>query len=230
MTAAPNPIPTDALARASLDRLDAVASAMERKWGVDRLPKLVDANLSVRFHSQADRLNEVIRSDRHPAISVQAEAMIRAWGALDGAALEAGWSSLAPTVWETVLPETGEVIAIVRDQDEALAIAKERGGSVWTLAEVAIAIQEFGETVKATKRAFPGAQVTAVRPASLAIGSAPPVAGTEARTSPARTQPARSRRGRSAGVSSIHAPLFDPHSETPSKPPIDWSRGDDIPF
>ena len=105
--------------------------------------------------------------------------MLRAWNALDAAAITGGWKPLAPTVWETVLPETGEVIAIVRDSDEALALAKERKGSVWTLAEVAIAIEAFGDTACATKEAFPGAEVTAVRPegttAKLAIGSAAPV-------------------------------------------------------
>ena len=42
MSAALNPMPSADLAGASVDRLDAVASAMERKWGIDRLPKLVD--------------------------------------------------------------------------------------------------------------------------------------------------------------------------------------------
>ncbi len=179
MTAALNPMPSADLANASLDRLDAVASAMERKWGIDRLPKLVDAPLAVRFRSKGERLVEAIRSNVSAAVSAQAEAMLRAWNALDAAAITGGWKPLAPTVWETVLPETGEVIAIVRDSDEALALAKERKGSVWTLAEVAIAIEAFGDTVCATKEAFPGAEVTAIQPegtpAKLAIGSAAPV-------------------------------------------------------
>lgn len=106
MTAALNPMPAADLAKASLDRLDAVASAMERKWGIDRLPKLVDAPLAVRFRSQAERLDEAIRSDVSAAVSAQAEAMLRAWNALDAAAITAGWKPLAPTIWETVLPET----------------------------------------------------------------------------------------------------------------------------
>ena len=118
-TAVGDLIPSNALATASLDRLDAVASAMERKWGIDRLPKLVDAPLAVRFRSQAERLDEAIRSGVSAAVSAQAEAMLRAWHAVDAAALAAGWKPLSPTIWETVLPETGEVVAIVRDADEA---------------------------------------------------------------------------------------------------------------
>lgn len=235
MTAALNPMPAADLAKASLDRLDAIASAMERKWGIDRLPKLVDAALAVRFRSQAERLDEAIRSNVSAAVSAQAEAMLRAWQALDAAALDGGWKPLSPTIWETVLPETGEVIAIVRDADEAFALAKERKGVVWTLAEVAFAIEAFGDTVRATKEAFPGAEVTAVRPAGttakLAIGSAAPVVATERETKPARKLPARNRRTRSAGFAGLYAPLLDHRPEIPStKPPIDWERGDDIPF
>lgn len=240
MSAALNPMPAADLAKASLDRLDAVASAMERKWGIDRLPKLVDAPLAVRFRSQAERLDAAICLNVSAAISAQAEAMLRAWNALDAAAITGGWKPLAPTVWETVLPETGEVVAIVRDFDEAFALAKERKGAVWTLAEVAIAIEAFGDTVRATKEAFPGAEVTAVRPAGatakLAIGSPKPVVATERETKPARKLTARNRRSRPVGFAGLYAPLpvlstNSPRPEIPStKPPIDWERGDDIPF
>ena len=240
MTAALNPTASADLAKASLDRLDAVASAMERKWGIDRLPKLVDAPLAVRFRSQAERLDEAIRIDVSAAVSAQAEAMLRAWNALDAAALAAGWKPLAPTIWEAVLPETGEVIAIVRDADHAFALVKERKGAVWTLAEVAIAIEAFGDTVRATKEAFPGAEVTAVRPAGtsakLAIGSPKPVVATERETKPARKLLARNSRSRSAGFAGLYAPLLDPRPEIPSTKPqssksdFDWERGDEIPF
>lgn len=231
MSAALNAIPAEALAQASLDRLDAVAVTMERRWGVDRLAKLAPAELAVRFRSQAERLDEAIRSHRHEAVAVQAEAMLRAWSALDAAATKAGWQPLSPTVWEAVLPTTGEVIAIVRDADEAGLIAKDRGGAVWTIDEVAIAIEAFGDGVRAAKRAFPGAEVTAVRPASLPIGSGPPVAAADRETSQPRPQPTRNRRRRSAGFSGIHAPLLGQRPASPSNlPPIDWERGDDIPF
>jgi hypothetical protein len=54
---------------------------------------------------------------------------------------------------------------------------------------------------------------------------------TERETKPARKQPARNRRSRSAGFAGLYAPLLDHRPEIPStKPPIDWERGDDIPF
>jgi hypothetical protein len=240
MTATLNPIPAADVAKASLDRLDAVATAMERKWGIDRLPKLIEAQLAVRFRSQTERLDAAIRLNVSAAISVQAEAMLRAWGTLDAAAIKGGWKPLAPMIWETVLPETGEIITIVRDADEAFVISKDGKGTIWTLAEVAIAIEAFGDTVRATKQVFPGAEVTAVRPAGtaarLAIGSAAPVAATERETNPVRKQPARNRRSRSAGFAGFFAPLPDLHPDIPSTKPvlakagIDWERGDDVPF
>ncbi len=82
--------------------------------------------------------------------------MLQAWTALDAAALAAGWRPLSRTIWETVLPEAGVVVAIVRDADEAFALSNDRTDAVWTLAEVALAIEAFGDGVRAAKRAFPG--------------------------------------------------------------------------
>lgn len=218
-------------ARAAIERLDEVAHAMERKWGADRLPKLVDAALAARFRTQVDKLNEALRSERPDAIVAQASAMERAWNALDAAARAAGAKSIEATIWETVIPSTGEIIAIVRTAEEASAVARERNGAVYTLAEVAVAIDAFGDDVRAVKATFPGASVTAVRPRSLPIGSAPAVVPAQREIRPSGVQAGRGRRRRSASVTGFYAPLSDASPETPSsKPPIDWERGDDIPF
>lgn len=209
----------DRFAQFAVGRLDEVAHAMERKWGIDRLPKLVDPALAARFAAQREKLNEALRSERPDAIATQAAAMERAWKALDAAALADGRAPLAPEIWETVIPSTGEIIAIVHTAEEASAVARERNGAVYTLAEVAVAIDAFGDQVRAVKATFPGASVTAVRPASLPIGSREPKG--------AGAPPGRKRTGRSASAAGFFAPLPDASS---SKPPIDWERGDEIPF
>lgn len=209
----------DRFAQTAVNRLDEVAHAMERKWGIDRLPKLVDPALAVRFEAQREKLNEALRSQRPDAIATQAAAMERAWKALDAAALADGRAPLAPEIWEMVIPSTGEIVAIVRTAEEASAVARERNGAVYTLAEVAVAIDAFGDQVRAVKAAFPGASVTAVRPASLPIGSRQPKG--------AGVPPGRKRTRRSVGTASFFAPLPETSS---SKPPIDWERGDEIPF
>lgn len=221
----------DRFARAAVERLDEIAHAMEGKWGIDRLPKLVDPALAARFRAQTDKLNEALRSDRPDAIVAQATAMQRAWSALDTAALAAGAQPIVVTIWETVIPSTGEVIAIVRTAEEASVVARDRNGAVYTLAEVAVAIDAFGEDVRAVKAKFPGASVTAVRPRPLPIGSAPAMAPAQRDIKAPGVQPGRGRMRRSAIVTGFYAPLGDVQSEIPSlKPPIDWERGDEIPF
>jgi len=221
------PMSADRFARAAVDRLDEIAHAMERKWGVDRLPKLVDPALASRFRAQGEKLNDALRSERPDAIAAQAAAMERAWAALDATAIAAGAEPLTPTVWETVLPSTGEVIAIVRTVDEASAVARDRNGAVYTLAEVAVAIDAFGDQVRAVKATFPGASVTAVRSRELNIGSAASELAEESRRrfgrSPTRARP----RKRSAALQNAFAPL---PGIQPRNDGFDWDRGDDIPF
>jgi hypothetical protein len=216
-----------ALAQATVDWLDEITRAMERKWGIDRLPRLVDPALAVRFRAQADKLNEAIASSRPDAIKAQAEAMARAWSALDKAATAAGARPLDGEVWETRLPSSGAVVAIVRTAEEAHAIARDRDGAVFTLEEVAHALDAFGEQVRAVKRAFPGAEVTGVRPSKLNIGAAGQKPAADSFSEPARRGGSRRRQktnlwpsGLEIGGSSL--PARAKH--------YDWEKGDDIPF
>ena len=162
--------------QAMINGLDQVAHAMERKWGVGRLRLLVSDLLREKFDEQKDRLDAAIASDEERYVRIHADGMRRAWQALDRAAVEAGEKPLAPEVWECVLPDTGEVVSLVRDEAEAHHIAREC--RVFTVTEIAKLIAGLGETVLEVKRQFPGAAITGIR----------------------------------------------------CKPPIDWSRGDDIPF
>lgn len=162
--------------QAMVDGLDHVAHAMERKWGVDRLRLLVSDELRARFDEQRDRLASAIIRNEEFFVRIHADAMRRAWQALDRAASEAGATPLAPEVWECVLPSTGEIVSLVRTAVEAHHVAREC--RVFTIAEIAKLIDGLGDTVLEAKRVFPGAAITDVRRA----------------------------------------------------PPIDWSRGDEIPF
>jgi len=60
-----------------------------------------------------------------------------------------------------VLPNTGEIVSLVRTEAEAHHVA--RAGPVFTLAEVATLIAALGDGVLEAKRQFPGAKVTGVR-------------------------------------------------------------------
>lgn len=213
-------------ARAAVDCLDEIAIAMERKWGVDRLRRLVDPALAARFDAQGEKLGDALRSDRHDAIVAQAGAMERAWKALDANAIARGARPLSPTVWEAIMP-SGEVVAIVRTPEEAHALIGERGGAVFTLAEVAIALEAFGDRVRAVKEEFPGASVTAVRTPALNIGGR---AGNQA--AGAKT---RGRRGASTGkITKATSELLNGPSKNVGAQPLedgfDWAVGDEMPF
>jgi hypothetical protein len=168
--------PAEYRIQAMVEGLDQVAHAMERKWGVGRLRLLVSSFLRAKFDEQKDRLDAAISSGQESYVEAQVEGMKRAWEALDRAATEAGEKSLAPEVWECVLPKSGEVVSLVRTDVEAHHVARE--GRVFTTAEIGILIEALGDGVLGVKQTFPGATIAAVR-----------------------------------------------HSN-----PIDWERGDDIPF
>lgn len=210
------------LASAAIDCLDEVAVAMERKWGVGRLPKLVGPELAAKFLAQADKLNAALAVKLTDAIVAHAGAMERAWKALDKAAIAAGAQPMAPVIWQAVIPSTGEVVAIVRTGDEAAAIAAERWGTVWTLAEVALALDAFGDDVRAVKTRFPHAAVTAVRPTGIVNPQ-----DQQKQAQAAKTVIAADRQAKKPPPP---IPGFSPPPPRPSRGGFDWTRGDDVPF
>jgi len=147
--------------QAMVDGLDQVALAMERKWGVDRLRLLVSDLLRARFDEQKDRLDQALVTNDEAFVRAQVGGMRRAWESLELAASEAGETPLAPQVWECMLPDTGEIVSLVRTSAEAHHVA--RAGRVFTVAEVAILIAALGNGVLEAKKLFPGATVTGVR-------------------------------------------------------------------
>ena len=71
---------------------------------------------------------------------VQTQGMVRAWAAVDRAAVEAGNSPLCPEVWECKLPGTGEVVSLVRTEAEAHHVVAR--GRVFTLPQIAALIDK----------------------------------------------------------------------------------------
>jgi hypothetical protein len=214
---------TPALASAAIDCLDEVAVAMECKWGVGRLPKLVAPDLAAKFHAQADKLDAALSMKMHDAIVAHASAMERAWKALDKAASTAGALPMSPVIWQAIIPSTGEVVAIVRSVDEAAAVKAERWGTVWTLAEVALALDAFGDDVRAVKSRFRGATVTAVRPSGI---SNPPDQQKQAHE--AKGAIVAKREAKRQAPPSL--PGFSPGRPPPTTGGFDWAKGNDVPF
>lgn len=168
-----------AIYRHAMAQLDELAGAMEAKWGVDRLPRLVPADLASKFYSQADKLDAAIEVGSPADIEHHAGRMQNAWRALDAAAEAAGALPLSPRYLEARMPD-GRLLVICGDLESHWAMAHaNRAAVVWNMDEIARVLHQF-ELTNTAKTVFPGAEVVNTRPAL-------------------------------------------------TKPPVDWSRGDDLP-
>jgi hypothetical protein len=149
------------IVQAVIEGLDETARQMELKWGVGRLRLMVDKDFRMRFDAQKAALVAALASNQPGYICAQAEGMRRTWLTLDRAATEAGIALLAPKVWECCLPRSDEIVSLVRTEAEAHHVAA--AGKVWTLAEVAVLIERFGDEIRQVRHSFPGSAVTDIR-------------------------------------------------------------------
>lgn len=167
------PLPEDAgqwIWRPSLrSEADEAAAAMERKWGVDRLPLLVSPETRARFQAAHDMRNgewEFATPERREALDAM---MVRAWATLDAEAVQRGAEVLPPAIYEVPLEGCpGAVAAICLDDHHAQAVqlrAKAEGRTVtaWTLAEVARVVHA-NSIVNQIKHIFPAAEVRRAGP------------------------------------------------------------------
>jgi hypothetical protein len=148
--------------QAAIDGADAVAIAMEERWGAGRLRLLVSNELREKFDRQRFKFNAAIWHGDLEVVRTEAERMVKAWRALDQAAVAAHAAFLSPEVWEVTL-EDGTVVAIVRSQEEAHAVVREgRKVAVYTLRELAVMISNY-QAATQVKLAIPGVTVEQIR-------------------------------------------------------------------
>lgn len=142
--------------------VDAVAVEMEQRWGVGRLPLLVDDVLREKFVRQLRRFDEAIMSNDVERVRTSGAATKRAWQALDDQATSSGQKQLQPDCWEVRL-EDGRVVALCRTDAEAHAeVRSGRHVEVWTIDEIARIMFAFPGLGNA-KQVFPGATVESVK-------------------------------------------------------------------
>jgi len=139
---------------AALKPLDRAAFKMERKWGVGRLPYLVDPDLAQKFTNTKLKLDNAIDGNDREKVAHAADQMIRAWRALDAAATEAGVDPRPDTVWE--VRRAGKPVTVVFHREDIGTYP-----DALTLAELLEAYHIVRERplVKAAILAFPGATV-----------------------------------------------------------------------
>jgi len=148
----------------ALHRYDDRVSALERKWGVDRLVWLVGADLRDRFEKQLGLLNEAI--EKQQDVEHQVDVTLRGVDAVEQAAIASGVQPLSGQHVEGRLPD-GRVLAIVPNSYDAAAVPREgRQVAVYSVDEVGLLIAEHAaaKMVDKVKDVFPGATVESVSP------------------------------------------------------------------
>ena len=152
-----------------LTEYDRVVSDYERRWGVERLPLLVDTELRDRFWSQMDKLNTALHNESPADVEHQVQVTLRAYAALEAKAREMGNKEIEGIAW-TAPMDDGRVVAIVRDIHELGVIKKDMPDAlVYSVQEVAAILAAWNDQKKAdivnqVKDLFPGAAVTKVTP------------------------------------------------------------------
>lgn len=150
----------------SIDSLDLIALACERRYGADRLRLLVPEELRTKFDRQRKLVDDALVKGELEDVLRECKRMILAWKTLDKVALENPANLLPPTVWEIAL-EDGSVAQIVRESNQAGMQAAEmvqqgRKVAVYTLEEIGRLLSKFPSLYQ-VKDYFPGATVVAVR-------------------------------------------------------------------
>lgn len=148
--------------------LDDVVADLERRWGFERLPRLVSPELRERFVAAQDMHRQATMAGEDMA---EMDAMmIRAWRALEAEAIARGQTELPGAVvcWQAEEPERGTICLCLDDEhaQALLARAKAEGVAIetWTLAEVGRVVAKASPLVE-VKQAFPMATVQGKRKA-----------------------------------------------------------------
>jgi hypothetical protein len=143
----------------ALGPFDAMARAMDAKWGVDRLPDLVSPEMNQRWAQALINLNAAINADDPELTAARVAACLRGFAAMDREAEAAGHQPITPHALEFITVD-GKVGAILADDAAWPAYHAARPDvRVYTLREVANALDAYGQSVAAVKDAFPGAQI-----------------------------------------------------------------------
>jgi len=147
----------------ALAPFDAAVREMDKRWGVDRLPELVSTESAAKWGKAMAGLNAAIDAQDPDKVKFWCEVCIRGLSAMDAEAVALGRQVSDPDIWEYELD--GTVFGIIADNREwPAAYAKRPGIAIYTLREVAVALQAHKNgLVNAAKLAFPGAEIKAIR-------------------------------------------------------------------
>lgn len=148
-------------------QLDEVASSMERRWGINRLPLLVSQATAAKFKAAADALDTFNDHGALPGWAASADALravvARGWQVMDAEATAAGAEPLGDAFAEAEWAP-GRYFAIARDDAHKQALvlrvkAEKRDVCIFSVQEVGQLVASIPDVARICEL-FPGAYVT----------------------------------------------------------------------
>jgi hypothetical protein len=151
----------------TLAPFDEAVRAMDIRWGQDRLPGLVSAEMAQKYGKAVAALDQAIRANDPEAVRQNAVNCAKGLAAMDRVATEAGQPVADPQIWQFNVD--GFQFAIIRDARMWPALRKQFPAMAhFTDREVANAIKAYhlddNPVLAAAKAHFPGAEVSKITP------------------------------------------------------------------
>ncbi len=147
----------------ALKPLDELVHQMERRWGVDRLPGLVDPEMAARFGAAKAKLDAAIDENEPALVVKRVKVMMKGWLALSDAAEKAGAEEIEADVWEG-LSDAGVKYAFCRSGAEAHRAAREKEGyRVLSVDEVVRLLEVKYDKIMKIKDVFPDSIIEGVK-------------------------------------------------------------------
>lgn len=151
--------------------LDRMAGEMDRKWGIDVLPELVEPEMAAKYGSAVAKFLEAMDDGEPDVVVARVGVCMRGLQAMDAQATERGAQRASTDVWQVEL--NGETIGVMREGRSFQKIRDEMPDvKLYTLREVAIAMNFYndhalGIMIEETKKHFPNADVIGVKKGSM---------------------------------------------------------------
>jgi hypothetical protein len=117
-----------------VSELDNTSVRYEAIWGVGKLAEYADESLRQKWDRQWARLNEALGGSDYDLAIDLAQGCIRAWAALESAAIAKGHKPIAPDCIEIAHPETGNVYRLCKTLDDTQHV--KQGVATYSLDEV----------------------------------------------------------------------------------------------
>lgn len=142
---------------------DRAARKADQTWGIDRLPELVSPATAAKYGSALAKLNAALEASQPDEVAARAAVCIRGLAAMEAEARAAGHQPMPDDFW--MYEQNGDRIIIARTMTDWPLIEKMHPGvPIFSLTEVANALESYGQTVVAVKQHFPGSEVKSIKP------------------------------------------------------------------